>query len=89
MECRGYTGADLAALVREAGIIALKEYMLFGDTEQALVVSTDHFKKAVSKIRPSVPDKVLFNYYCLIESYCKHRSCNKVSIILTFAQALL
>jgi SpoVK/Ycf46/Vps4 family AAA+-type ATPase len=49
----------LAALVKEAGIVALKEFMLSGDTQKALVVNMEHFKRAIAKIRPSVPEKVL------------------------------
>lgn len=61
-ECEGYTGADLAALIREAGVEALKEYMLLGDPQKTLMVTTEHFKRAVSKVRPSVAEKV--SYYC-------------------------
>lgn len=57
-QCAGYTGADLAALVRETGVIALKEYMLAGDNKQSLLVNADHFQKALAKIRPSVSEKV-------------------------------
>lgn len=57
-QCAGYTGADLAALVRETGVIALKEYMLAGESKQPLLVNADHFKKALTKIRPSVSEKV-------------------------------
>jgi ribosome biogenesis ATPase len=57
-ECSGYTGADLAALVREAGIEALKEIMTGSNTTRKLVVSNRHFLKALEKIRPSVSEKV-------------------------------
>ena len=57
-ECAGYTGADLAALVREAGIEALKELMTTNNTSAKLVVSSRHFSKAVATIRPSVSGKV-------------------------------
>lgn len=56
-QCHGYTGADLAALVKEAGVVALKEYILAPES-QALVVTTEHFKTAITKVRPSVPEKV-------------------------------
>lgn len=62
-QCDGYTGADLAALVREAAVIALKEIMLLGDGQQAVMVTTEHFNKAVSKIRPSVTEKVLYFFF--------------------------
>lgn len=56
-QCEGYTGADLAALVREAGIESMKQFMLSGGTDQ-LIVTNDHFQRAICKIRPSVTDKV-------------------------------
>lgn len=57
-QCRGYTGADLAALVREAAVIALKEVMMCGEG-QVVRVTTEHFNQAVNKIRPSVTEKVM------------------------------
>jgi ribosome biogenesis ATPase len=57
-ECSGYTGADLAALVREAGIEALKEIMTDTNPTRKLVVSNKHFVSALQKIRPSVSEKV-------------------------------
>lgn len=58
-QCNGYTGADLAALVRETGVIALKEFIMKGgDDQQPLLVTAEHFKTAMSKIRPSVTEKV-------------------------------
>lgn len=56
-QCDGYTGADLAALVREAGIQAMKQFMLSGGTDQ-LIVTSEHFQRAIAKIRPSVTEKV-------------------------------
>ncbi|XP_050299464.1 nuclear valosin-containing protein-like [Anthonomus grandis grandis] len=56
-QTNGYTGADLAALVREASVLALKEYMMAGDSGNALMVSSRHFVKAVEKLRPSVSEK--------------------------------
>lgn len=61
-QCNGYTGADLAALVRETGVLALKEFIMMGADKQALVVTAEHFKKAVKKLRPSVTEKVIFVY---------------------------
>ncbi|PSN31892.1 Nuclear valosin-containing protein [Blattella germanica] len=76
-ECSGYTGADLAALVREAGIEALKEHMGSFDGSKKLTVCHKHFMKAQEKIRPSVSEKnyddiCLYphrNYYYLVYSY--------------------
>ncbi len=45
----GYSGADLEALCREAGMHALRE--------NAVTVVAEHFKKALSAIRPSLLQK--------------------------------
>jgi ribosome biogenesis ATPase len=62
--CEGYSGADLAALVREAGVVALKrtwgaldqmdERTDFGIEEQKVVVQVFDFVKALDKVSPSV-----------------------------------
>ncbi|KAJ3660400.1 hypothetical protein Zmor_004850 [Zophobas morio] len=68
-QCQGYTGADLAALVKEAGIVALKEFMLCGDTQKPIMVNMEHFQRAISKIRPSVPEKDQKHYEKLRKMY--------------------
>lgn len=50
--CDGFSGADLAALVREAAVIALKQTLL-SDSEKVVVVAK-HFDSALDKVRPSV-----------------------------------
>ncbi|XP_018335493.1 uncharacterized AAA domain-containing protein C16E9.10c isoform X2 [Agrilus planipennis] len=67
--CEGYTGADLAALVREASVEALKEFMVHNDPQRPLVVSTDHFTRAVAKIRPSISEKDQKHYERLKKVY--------------------
>jgi len=52
----GYTGADLAALVREATLIALREDL------KATRVRFKHFEQALSKVRPSVT-KYMIDFY--------------------------
>ncbi|KAG2017507.1 ribosome biogenesis ATPase RIX7 [Coprinopsis cinerea AmutBmut pab1-1] len=58
--CDGYSGADLASLVREAGVIALRRtlgsFSQLGDTPQApnIVVTISDFIAALDKIGPSV-----------------------------------
>lgn len=62
-ECDGYSGADLAALVREAGIQSVKDLMNFDsevDSKADLTVSLKHFERALKKIRPSVSPEVSF-----------------------------
>ncbi|XP_065359208.1 nuclear valosin-containing protein-like isoform X4 [Calliphora vicina] len=51
----GYTGADLAGLVRQASMLALKESI--NNTElklDDLCVNQSHFRKAIHMLRPSV-----------------------------------
>lgn len=59
-QCNGYTGADLAALVREAGVLALREFIISEGKSDGnnIAVTTSHFEQAIRKIRPSVTDKV-------------------------------
>ncbi|MCI4459718.1 MAG: CDC48 family AAA ATPase [Acidilobus sp.] len=52
----GYTGADLAALVREASLAALREDL------KATRVRFKHFEQALSKVRPSVT-KYMIDFY--------------------------
>ncbi|KAI0353669.1 AAA-domain-containing protein [Trametes cingulata] len=62
--CEGYSGADLAALVREAGVAALKRTLgaldamdaegEVGAAEARVVVSVDDFVQALEKVQPSV-----------------------------------
>ncbi|KAK3576286.1 hypothetical protein CHS0354_036021 [Potamilus streckersoni] len=58
--CKGYTGADIAALVREASVLALKEVISPGSLESLKVgvcVRNQHFDAAFSRIKPSVSEK--------------------------------
>ena len=57
-ECEGFTGADLDALVRTASVEALKEVILENDQEKHISVTSEHFKMALKKLRPSVSEKV-------------------------------
>ncbi|TIB04494.1 hypothetical protein E3P96_01597 [Wallemia ichthyophaga] len=59
--CYGFSGADLAALVREAAVLALRQTLISDahtdaqtDTQVPVVVLADHFSCALDKVRPSV-----------------------------------
>lgn len=55
----GYTGADLAGLVRQASMMALKESLNNPDGNlDELCVAQDHFNQAVKMLRPSVSAQV-------------------------------
>ena len=59
-KCDGHSGADLAALVREAGVIALKRTLgVLDDMDDSsglpsVFVGLSDFVKALDKVRPSV-----------------------------------
>ncbi|XP_050592650.1 nuclear valosin-containing protein-like isoform X1 [Bombus affinis] len=67
-KCDGYTGADLAALIREAGIEALRELMDMHYSGQP-EISMRHFVVAFDKIRPSVQEKDIKHYEKLKKLY--------------------
>jgi len=52
-QCEGFSGADLAALVREAGVTALRAVVQDMDATQVTVTFKD-FEKAREKVSPSV-----------------------------------
>jgi len=61
----GYTGADIEALCREAAMIAIrKDY-------KARKVESEHFKKALETIRPSVDEKVVQRFKNFGDQYKK------------------
>ncbi|XP_076749603.1 nuclear valosin-containing protein-like smid [Xylocopa sonorina] len=66
-KCDGYTGADMAALIREAGIEALREFMDMHYTEPE--ISMRHILAAFDKIRPSVHEKDVKHYEKLKRLY--------------------
>ncbi|XP_023224486.1 nuclear valosin-containing protein-like [Centruroides sculpturatus] len=59
--CTGFTGADLSSLVREASLVAFKEYLQLATSmdikDIQLKVSRHHFDAALKKIRPSITAK--------------------------------
>ena len=57
-----FRGADLAALVREASIAALKEAISAGTGHADIRVSRQHFDMAFTKVKPSVSAKVSKNF---------------------------
>lgn len=52
----GYVGADIRGLIREAGMIALRENL------EATVITTANIEEAIKVIRPSADDKTM-KYY--------------------------
>ncbi|XP_043499520.1 nuclear valosin-containing protein-like isoform X1 [Polistes fuscatus] len=66
-KCDGFTGADLASLIREAGLEALRELMtgFHGQPE----ICMRHISIAFDKVRPSVHEKDIKNYEKLKKLY--------------------
>ena len=61
----GYTGADLEALVREAGMLSLRESI---DSKQ---VRKKHFEEALKKIKPSVSKPTIEVYKKIEDNFLK------------------
>ena len=57
----GYTGADIAALVREAAMLALRE-TIREKTVKAKPVSMKHFEEALKRIPPSLTPEDIRRY---------------------------
>ncbi|CAL8101890.1 unnamed protein product [Orchesella dallaii] len=72
-DCDNYTGADLAALVREASIAAFRELILHPETEPCslgdLKVYGRHFTVAFSKTKPSVGKEDRAKYKAMETKY--------------------
>jgi len=50
----GFTGADIAALVREAGLLSIREAIRRGLKPDQVITRADHFEEAIKKVKPSV-----------------------------------
>lgn len=78
--CDGYSGADIAALVREASALALKSVFSTLSTNgeggdepmdggRSITVSVDNFREAAKKTRPSVSREQKAKYERLRDRY--------------------
>ncbi|XP_040987444.1 cell division control protein 48 homolog C-like [Juglans microcarpa x Juglans regia] len=59
--CENLSGADLAALMNEAAMVALEEKLTSTESTSDAApwtIKTTHFEQTVSKISPSVSDEV-------------------------------
>jgi ribosome biogenesis ATPase len=50
----GYSGADISALLREAGLAVLKEQLLPDGIQTSLCIRSHHFEVAFNNVLPSV-----------------------------------
>jgi SpoVK/Ycf46/Vps4 family AAA+-type ATPase len=65
-----FSGADLAALVHEAGVLALRQ-RLEQNNKSVIAITFDHFKLASKRITPSVSTTDRHRYDTLREKYCQ------------------
>lgn len=73
-KCEGYTGADLAALIKEAGMEALKEIIAgYGRSE----ISMQHIYRAFDKVQPSVRDKASIYLIYMFQHILDNNTNNK------------
>jgi len=61
----GYTGADIEAVAREAGLIALRESI------ESKQVTKKHFEDALKKIKPSITKSTIDAYKKIEDSFIK------------------
>lgn len=67
-QCEGMSGADLASLIRESSVTALRRLYYTGDSPthaQNIQVTNEDFMKAFTKISPSVKPKDIKKYNLL------------------------
>ena len=66
---QGYVGADIEAVCREAGMIALREMLEYKDLDnkngsklEKLKITMSHFDEALDEVQPSVTKEIKKNY---------------------------
>ena len=64
-EAEGFSGADLEALVREAGMVAMRE------SKEAKIVKKKHFEEAMKKVKPSITKSLIETYKKVEENFLK------------------
>ncbi|KAH8398792.1 hypothetical protein KR222_003929 [Zaprionus bogoriensis] len=70
----GYTGADLAGLVKQASMYSLRQSLNSGDTKvDDLCVNKQHFEEALKQLRPSVSEQDRKVYEKLRQKYAAPR----------------
>jgi transitional endoplasmic reticulum ATPase len=69
-----YTGADIDALCREAGMLALREHIRPGMSKEELIldrigVEKNHFKSALLRVKPHLSREMLDEYIKMIKDF--------------------
>jgi transitional endoplasmic reticulum ATPase len=62
----GYSGADLLAVVREAGLLTLREDI------KSKTVKNKYFEEALKKVNPSISKELIDKYKSIEENYLKN-----------------
>jgi transitional endoplasmic reticulum ATPase len=72
----GYTGADIEAICREAGMLAIREAIRPDMTREEakkvaekIVITKSHFEEAMKKVKPSLTEEDLRRYEKIIEDF--------------------
>ncbi|RUM33477.1 MAG: AAA family ATPase [Archaeoglobus sp.] len=72
----GYTGADIEAVCREAGMLAIREAIKPGMTKEEakkvaekLRITKKHFEKALEKVKPSMTKEDIETYKRIVEDF--------------------
>ena len=71
-ETDGYSGADIENLVREAGMIAIRN--AFITKEKIKMVSMNHFEKALEEVHATITPDIIKRYESLAKSIKKKRA---------------
>ncbi len=72
----GYTGADIEAVCREAGMLAIREAIKPGmskeeakEVAEKLKITKEHFEKALEKVKPSMTKEDIEAYEKMVEDF--------------------
>ncbi len=72
----GYTGADIEAVCREAGMLAIREAIKPGmskeeakEVAKSLKITKEHFEKALEKVKPSMTKEDIKTYEKIVEDF--------------------
>ncbi len=73
----GYSGADIEAVCREAGMQAIREFIgsngreNIKDSAERIKVHRRHFEKALEKVRPSLTKEDIERYEQIVKDFHK------------------
>jgi transitional endoplasmic reticulum ATPase len=77
-KAEGYSGADIEALCREAGMLAIRDKLKGGLTKEEakeiaskIKITNEHFERAMEKVKPSLTKEDLERYKKIVEDFHK------------------